>query len=170
MFDLNKLKLVLMDFDGTLCIHNCREYESSEECQREFHAAVMNGLYPWDMMYNLEPMYSTNLHMKSFMTLCKNKSLMLGMLSASTLHKSGNLKIDWVNSVYDVKLNNFNVGRIEDKIPTLNNIAKIYGLKANEILVIDSSEDLLYSAASYGFQTASPLEISVYMMSKVQGW
>ena len=108
MFNLKDIKLVLYDFDDTLCIHHGRGHTEKDE--DELDCKIYEGCSnPWKE-------HDINRHMLCFMDKCKTLSIRQGLLSVVSSCPNGNAKVKWVEDQYGFSLDNFCVGMKEEKI------------------------------------------------------
>lgn len=158
MIDLKNLKIVLYDFDDTLCIH--KYHEASDDLE---HLYNINVLIKGSDTYND---CSISLFMKKFMNICSKMNIRQGLISASLSYKHFEAKNEWVRRNYDTQLENFCVGRVDRKIDMINAIADAYCFDKNEILVVDDFWETLEKVANAGFQACSPMEIVNFIIDK----
>ena len=160
MIALENIKIVLWDFDDTLCMH-------------EFH----DGNGDSDHMYNVDVLLhgtdawntcKPNIHMKRFMTLCCNKGIRQGLISSTIFYKHAANKCDWVKDKYGVELENFCVGTPKAKLDMMLAIADAYNYKRDEILIVDDFWENLERAANNGFQACTPMEVVNFIVEAGQ--
>ena len=155
MIDFNKLKMVLWDFDDTLCVH--KNHKNLAENDLTYNVNVLlKGKDAWKDC-------DANYHMRQFAINCKNSGVRQGLLSACNSSKHAQGKVDWVNDRYEIELENFCVGTPEQKLEMLLAIAEAYGFKRNEILLVDDYWRNFEDAANAGFQACTPIEIVNYI-------
>lgn len=154
---LENIKLILFDFDDTLCIHHKRGYTEKDEFELDLR--IYKGKEPWVN-------HSTNKHMKLFLEECEHKNIKLGLLSVVSNFKHAQAKEKWILENYNIKLENFCVGTDEEKIRQLEIIAKAYELKKEEILIVDDKQSILNEVSLLGFLAWSPMEVVNYIEEK----
>lgn len=160
MFNLKDIKLVLYDFDDTLCIHHGRGYTEKDE--DELDCKIYEGCNnPWKE-------HDINRHMLCFMDKCKTLTIRQGLLSVVSSCPHGDAKVKWVENQYGFHLDNFCVGTKEEKIRALRLLSTALMLQRYEILVIDDRVDVLNEAARMGFIVWSPLEVVNYVEEYLQ--
>lgn len=158
MIIIDNLKLILYDFDHTLCIH--KYHDSSDDTTHSYNVDVLvNGKEAWSHC-------TTNKHMKEFMELCKEKGIRQGLISATHSYKHASAKNDWVLDKYGIELENFCVAKADDKIEMMNSIADAYYYERYEILIVDDYFAILENAANNNFQACSPMEIVNFIESR----
>ena len=156
MIDLDRVKLAIFDFDDTLAIRTDHRAFTADQVKC-YHKNVVSGdITVWDSCIVSDAMHD-------FITMCVNKGIRTGLMSATESYIHMTLKHDWVLLKYGVDMENFCVGRIEHKASMLEYIAQANNLSNNEILLIDDLYSTLASASNLGFQCASPIEVAAYM-------
>lgn len=152
MLNLENLKLVIYDFDETLCIHTNRK----SGLDIDYDSQVVAGKSAWDTC-------NPNKSMKQFIDICKKRGITQGLISATLSYQHMHLKNEWVKENYDIELENYCVGHPEDKIKMLRALSVGLGLNKDEILIVDDMYSTLSSAANEGFQSATPMEVVNYI-------
>lgn len=152
MINLDNVKLILLDFDDTLCIHSKHFEEDTKYTQYSLTQALKG-----ETVYNDN--YKPNLQLKVFLHYCVGKGILLGLMSKIDSYIKGTIKLKWVKDNYNVELENFCVSSFDMKLNMLKSISEAYNLKNNEILIIDDYWETLEKAEYNGFQAASPMEI-----------
>lgn len=155
MVDIENLKLVLYDFDDTLCIHG--KHRGSREVDLTYDISVLAGNHDYS---DCKP----NVHMMEFMKLCSKRGIHQGLISATCSYKHMELKSDRVAQHYGLKLDNFCVGSPENKLRLLAAIPEAYNIPRECILLIDDYAKTLNAAQAEGFMSASPMEIVNYIV------
>lgn len=147
MINFSFIKMVLYDFDDTLCIH-------------EFHREDPN--YNIKVLTKGKDTWNTgtpNKYMKEFMELCSDKGIRQGLISWTESFKHMKGKEDWVSENYGISLENFCVCSADAKIDMMLSISKAYKFDPNQILIVDDRTATLEKASSKGFQACTPMEI-----------
>lgn len=157
MISLDKIKIVLWDFDDTLCIHEFHGNNPENEHQYNVNI-LLYGKDAWSAG-------KVNIHVKKFMTLCMNRGITQGLISATRSYKHAIGKCDWVKENYGVELENYCVGDFEAKLDMMLTIEEAYNYKRDEILIVDDFWKNLERAANNGFQACSPMEIVNFIMN-----
>lgn len=154
MINLDKLKLVIFDFDDTLAVHTVHRLVDD---RKDFHTAVIAG--------NLDAFSNalTNKALLNFINLCSSRGIRMGLMSATESFCHMQLKHKWVLLNYGVDLENFCVGSFDLKAKTLPYIAAANGLRNENILLVDDVVGTLESAGSLDFQVATPIEVATFM-------
>lgn len=162
MINFDKLKLVLFDFDDTLCIHPYHHNYSKKETE-EYNKALMNGEYPksWDSA-------KVSGAMLKFVKYCNQAGKEIGIISAVGNFKAASTKQSWAETVYGVDFENYCVGESRKKAEQCTYIAKAKNLCYDEILIVDDWWELLADAADLGIQAATPIECTVWVEDNLQ--
>lgn len=151
--DLKNYKMIIFDFDDTLCIHS---RHSDLPHNREYNKRVLcediDKIYP---IKECRP----NVHMQELMDYAADNSIMLGLLSATMSHFHMHRKVEWVKLNYGYELDDYSVGKKEDKVAMLEAISDAYGFCRKEILFIDDCWETVASACDDGFEACSPMEV-----------
>ena len=153
--NLEKIKLILWDFDDTLCVHS--DHHSTED--------KFNTAYNVDVLLKND-VYKTcsdNLQIKAFMHFAKEKGIRQGLISSTTSCIHMKNKENWVNEHYGISLENYCVSQPEMKLGIMIALAKANHYKNEEILLVDDSLDNLERGCDNGFQACTPLEIVNYI-------
>lgn len=147
---LNKVKIVLFDFDDTLAVHNKHQEVCSDV---EYRAkAYSDSIDPWKDS-------AINPQLKLFMHLCEQEGKEIGVISAEESHTVGQRKVQWVQEHYDIICGNYCVGSPDAKLCELKAIAAGKHIEPTEILIVDDFWEVLENAANAGFIACTPLEI-----------
>lgn len=151
MIDIQKVKMILWDFDDTLCFHS--DHSSPlDEFDTEYNVGVLLN----------QDVYSTcdmNYTIKRFMDYAKRENKRQGLISGVTCFIHASNKENWVKEHYDIVLENYCVGSQEMKLGMMLAIAKACDYTRDEILLVDDVWENLERAADNGFQSATPVEI-----------
>lgn len=155
MLDIGKLKIVLFDFDDTLCIHSDHKSGGDDIYNTKIVAEDMSV---WGTC-------EINEQMAQFIKICKTKRIRLGLISITASFCHMDMKQRFVKQMYGIELENFCVGIQEGKLDMLNAIAAAYGYQKDEIAIVDDYWYQLERAADAGFQAYSPMQIVNYVNS-----
>lgn len=99
MQNIAKLKIILFDFDNTLCIHT--DHTSGNE---EYDSKMVVG----DM--SVWKNCQVNEQMALFMNICEEKGIRMGLISTTESFRHMEAKQQFVKRMYGVNLENFCVG------------------------------------------------------------
>lgn len=158
MINLEKVKLVLFDFDDTLCIHSKHKIDDWDE----YDSGIVTGDYNWDKS-------SKNIHMGKFMVHCAGRGIEIGMTSVVSTALHQERKLEWVRDNYGILLENYCVGDSKYKVTLMRAIALGNDWDRDSILLVDDYCDTLYSAEEEGFQAATPIEVVNYVLGNLIG-
>jgi len=162
MIDLKKAKVVLFDFDDTLCLHPQHRKDTQVEHEKFMSDNVFTSgdfTETWD-----DTKISTT--MDRFMHKCNELGLELGLVSSVENYRVAKNKVRWVKAVYGLKLRNYCTSASDGgtaKVNMMQAIADSKGLANEQILIIDDWWVVLEAAANRGFQAASPMECIAYI-------
>ena len=152
---LQDIKLVLYDFDDTLCIHQKRGHTDYDEQD------LSHRVYRGDD--NLWPNSVPNKHMGLFMKECEELGIKQGLMSLTPMFKQSTAKQKWVEDVYGVRLENYCVGSAEEKLKQMKILARVFGINREQILLIDDKTWTLNQVVISGFKGWSPMQVVNYI-------
>lgn len=159
MLKLNNVKVILFDFDDTLCIHK-HHHSHTEEQSREYNSSMLKkGVDTYDKC-------APNKHFKQFMSECKQLGIRMGLISLVPSFVHGQVKHDWVLREYGIDLENYCVGTFESKLGIMIAISDAYGIVRESILLVDDYFKNNERAADNGFQVCTPMEVVNYIEDK----
>lgn len=144
------VKLVLFDFDDTLCIHS-KHYN---EPDLMYHSAMLKGDYEWWTRRDCQ----VNKQMGMLLDLCYVTNKRMGLISAVELPITADVKLKWVSENYRHNLENFCTCSADTKLAMIQAIMNVYGYEPNEILFIDDYYKNIMSSAEIGVQAITCLE------------
>ena len=153
--NLEKIKMILWDFDDTLCFHSDHS-SPADKFDTEYNVKVLKGL----------DVYSTcniNCDILKFMQYANKKNIRQGLISGTTCYIHMKNKLEWVKTHYGITLENFCVSSQEMKLGIMLAIAEAFGFEHDEILLVDDFWENLERAADNGFQSATPVEVINYV-------
>lgn len=151
MIDLEKVKMVLWDFDDTLCIHT-RHTSAKDEFDTEFNVKVLRGDDPYVNCI-------VNEDLVSILRDIAKRGIRQGLISATRCYIHAKNKATWVREMYGVPFDNYCVGDFRMKCGIMIAIAQANGWQHDEILIVDDYYKNVTEAADCGFQSATPLEM-----------
>lgn len=157
MLNIAKLKIILFDFDDTLCIHTDHKSGGDEEYNAKM---VVGDMSAWKDC-------QVNEQMALFMSICEEKGIRMGIISTTESFRHMESKQQFIKRMYGVNLENFCVGTQDGKLDMLNAIAAAYVYEKDEIAIVDDYWYQLERAADAGFQAYSPMQIVNYVNSDV---
>ena len=157
MLNFKNVKVILFDFDETLCIHH--GHIPGTGTTDEFADLIKEGA---DIYKNKEG----NIQLKKFIVLCKNKGIEIGIISACSSFIAMNVKRQWAERTYSTSFTNYCVDSAEHKINMLEAIHKAYGFQRSQIAIVDDLIFTVTNAADAGFLACTPMEIVNFMNAK----
>ena len=155
MQNIAKLKIILFDFDDTLCIHTDHTSGGDDEYNAKM---VVGDMSVWKNC-------QVNEQLALFMNICEEKGIRMGLISTTESFRHMEAKQQFVKRMYGVNLENFCVGTQDGKLDMLNAIAAAYVYEKDEIAIVDDYWYQLERAADAGFQAYSPMQIVYYVNS-----
>lgn len=160
---LDRVKIVLFDFDDTLCVHNKEKMTAKHVFSNKNIYEVMSDLIQGEVWWadSVAPDF-----MKEFVTYCDNLGIRLGLLSATGVAFESNAKIDWVEEHYGVNMLNCCCPTDEDKLRMLNTITKACNLDSSEVLLVDDKAHITYQCGAECYQVANPIDVYLYMQAE----
>lgn len=159
MIKLNKIKLILWDFDDTLCFHSDHR-SPKDEFDTEYNVKVLLKQDPYATC-------SMNYDIQKFMNSAHNKNIRQGLISGTTCYIHMKNKENWVKKNYGITLENFCTCSQNMKLGIMIAIAETFGYKHDEILLVDDLYKNLERASDNGFQSATPVEIINYVNQSI---
>lgn len=150
---MERLELVLFDFDDTLAVHTNHVCRPSE--------LYLNAIH--DKMHDPWKTATTNKQLATFMHACVQEGKRVGLISATESYLASARKVEWVNKNYNVLCENYCVGEPEAKLQEMLALATANDLAPDQVAIIDDYWLVLEAAASEGFIACSPLEIVNYI-------
>ena len=157
----DNIKLVLFDFDDTLCIH---QYHTDEEWKDYYASMVRGDINFWHRFGSKK-----NKHMELFMNMCNiyNENIKFGLISAVTYVCEAVCKVQWVANEYNRKMRNYCVSNVDAKAHLINTLIENEGYKPSDILLIDDLYSNLEQASKLGIYTATPMEVVNLVNDKI---
>lgn len=148
MIILDSLKIVVLDFDDTLCIHTN-------------HAITPDDTYNFDVIAGNAVFQDgeINEQIHKFMQLIHRKHITIGLMSATKSFKHMQAKHKWVKDNYGMDIENWCVGTKDSKVEMLKTIADVYEIDRHKLLLVDDLYITNTEAANAGFQAATPMEV-----------
>lgn len=161
MISFKRLKMVLFDFDDTLCIHQFHGTRNG----KEYEHSMLQGKDYW-LDHGAKP----NIQMQEFLHLCKTEGKRIGIISATDSYVHMTMKQKWVAVNYQINAENFSVGTWERKIEMMEDLCEVNKYEPREILIVDDAVLTVRAAEDAGFQACTPMEVINYVnwkMSKI---
>lgn len=155
MINFDKVKLVLFDFDDTLCIH--RDHGSGGD--REYNRAMILGDCGWWDRRGCKP----SVFMGKFMQLCVNSGKQMGLISVVEFSCAAAVKLSWVEANYGYVLRDYCTGSFEGKVQIIQAILDSSDLQPENMLFVDDLYANLAAVEKLGVQVCSPMEVINYV-------
>lgn len=159
MIDLSTVRLILWDFDDTLCFHS--DHTSSDEPDIDY---IVGMLQHDDAVFeDGEP----NMLIKQFMHQCAEQGIRQGLISCccDAGYVSMIAKHDWVLKNYEIDLENYCVASQRVKIDMLRALCEANDFAYDEVLFVDDMVSTsLGVVADIGIQAATPVEVINYVL------
>lgn len=163
MINIDNVKIAVFDFDDTLCIH---KYHGSTTRIPNFMQKCLEGNYPWNQYDQHDDEYgSPSSIMRVFIKMCEHRGIPMFVCSATNMSVIGKSKTDWVNFMYQCSMENICVSSWDKKAEMMLELARYHNVGPDEVLVIDDYFAVLDMAGDLGFQTATPIEVSQFLIS-----
>ncbi len=155
MIDFDRIRFALFDFDYTLAVHTEHVWN---ECiaKRQLVAAAAGKLYEAGTL-------RVSYDLKTFVALCKDHNVRLGLISATGFAPRVEQKMRWVEEHYGVRMQNYCVGSVAEKPGAIEAIRQAKRFCSDEILLVDDYYKALSEASKLGIQVASPAEVSIFL-------
>lgn len=154
MIDLNKVKIVLFDFDETLCAH-------------EGHTTNIDNVgYTASLLEKGAHHFTEdekNIQMAEFIDLCVERGIEVGVISACASSIEMEAKCQWATEVYKHPFKNYCVGTAEHKICMLEALSRVHAVWKSEIAIVDDLIFTVSRAADAGFTAWTPMEVVNYV-------
>lgn len=155
MINFDKVKLILLDFDDTLCIH--RDHRSGDD--REYNKAMVLGDCGWWDRRGCKP----SVFMKKFMQLCVNSGKQMGLISVVEFSCAAAVKLSWLEANYGYVLRDYCTRNLDGKVHAIQAILDSSDLQPENILFVDDFYPNLVAVEKLGVQVCTPMEITNYV-------
>lgn len=156
MVNIDKIKIVLFDFDDTLYLHSW--HGDSEEDKKAYNEGILKQGKEW---FNGKGTKSW--HMEQFIKLISQKPVHMGLISATNTAAKMNAKHSWVLEQYGTWMGNYCVAHSDEKVLTMEALANVNEVDRGSILIVDDYWLVLEQAANAGFMAASPMEVAEFI-------
>lgn len=155
MINFDRIKLALFDFDDTLAVHTEHGWNKGI-AKRQLVAAAAGKLYEASTL-------RVSYDLKTFVALCKEHDVELGLISASGFAPRVEQKMKWVEEHYGVRMQNYCVGSVAEKPDAIEAIRQAKRFCSDEILLVDDYYKVLSDVTKVGIQVVSPAEVSIFL-------
>jgi len=149
--NLDKIKVVIFDFDGTLAIHRDKDFvkhrNESEDKRLNYYANAYQN--PNNFFEDIEPCDRSEV-LYNLIEELRNKNIKMYCLSGMKFSFHFNAKKNFINKNYGNDIELVSVGTQELKLDGIKIISKVNGCNLNEVLFIDDLEDTVNYLKSNG--------------------
>lgn len=148
---LEGIKVVALDFDDTLAIHEV--HQTGEE------ADTLPIIYARGTAYWEDKGTLPSIEMQALLDECQLRDIQVGLISAIGFGAMQEVKLDWVEENYGVRLHNWCTPTTADKPSMLKALCVKYGVAKGEILFVDDRTPILDEASDLGYKVATPMQV-----------
>ena len=158
--DLNNIKVVIFDFDGTLAIHRDKDFvkhrNESEEKRLDYYSKAYQN--PENFFEDIELCDRSEV-LYNLIEELRNKNIKMYCLSGMKFSFHFNAKKNFINKNYGNDIELISVGTQELKLDGIKIISKVNGCNLNEVLFIEDLEDTVNYLKSNGINVTNVNEI-----------
>ena len=149
--NLENIKVVIFDFDGTLAIHRDKDFvkhrnESEDKRLNYYSNAYQN---PDNFYEEIEPCDKSEI-LYNFIGKLRNKNIKMYCLSGMKFSFHFRAKQDFINKKYGNDIELISVGTQQLKLDGIKIISRVNNCNLDEILFIDDLEDTVSYLKSNG--------------------
>ena len=152
--DLEKIKVVIFDFDDTLAIHKDKDYSiHRRENEDKYLSYYLNAYKNPDIFYeNIEPCLKSEI-LYNFINTLRSKGIKIYCLSGMKFSFHLRAKQYFINKYYGDDIEVISTASQELKVDGVKIIQKLNGCKLEEILFIDDRNDVINLLNSKGIKS-----------------
>ena len=152
--DLEKVKVVIFDFDDTLAIHKDKDYSiHRRENEDKYLSYYLNAYKNPDIFYeNIEPCIKSEI-LYNFINSLRSKGIKIYCLSGMKFSFHLKAKQYFINKHYGDDIEVISTASQELKIDGVKIIQKLNDCKLEEILFIDDRDDVINLLNSKGIKS-----------------
>lgn len=158
--NLDKIKIVIFDFDGTLAIHRDKDFvkhrNESEDKRLNYYANAYQN--PNNFFEDVELCDRSEV-LYNLIEELRNKNIKMYCLSGMKFSFHFNAKKNFINKNYGNDIELVSVGTQELKLDGIKIISKVNGCNLNEVLFIDDLEDTINYLKSNGINAINVNDI-----------
>ncbi len=158
--NLDKIKIVIFDFDGTLAIHRDKDFvkhrNESEDKRLNYYANAYQN--PNNFFEDIELCDRSEV-LYNLIEELRNKNIKMYCLSGMKFSFHFNAKKNFINKNYGNDIELVSVGTQELKLDGIKIISKVNGCNLNEVLFIDDLEDTINYLKSNGINAINVNDI-----------
>ena len=142
--DLDKIKLAIFDFDGTLAIHKDKEYDKHRKQNKEkyYNYHINSYLYPDTFFEEIEPCVKSE-RLFNFINKLREKHIKIYCLSGMKFSFHLNAKKSFIKKYYGSDIEVLTCGTQELKLESLKMICLANNCKLDEIIFFDDKEEVV---------------------------
>ena len=159
--NLDKIKIVIFDFDGTLAIHRDKDFvkhrNESEDKRLNYYANAYQN--PNNFFEDIELCDRSEV-LYNLIEELRNKNIKMYCLSGMKFSFHFNAKKNFINKNYGNDIELVSVGTQELKLDGIKIISKVNGCNLNEVLFIEDLEDTVKFLKSNGINVINVNEIN----------
>lgn len=158
--DLNNIKVVIFDFDGTLAIHRDKDFvkhrnETEDKRLNYYSNAYQN---PNNFFEDIELCDRSEV-LYNLIEELRNKNIKMYCLSGMKFSFHFNAKKNFINKNYGNDIELVSVGTQELKLDGIKIISKVNGCNLNEVLFIEDLEDTVKFLKNNGINAVNVNDI-----------
>ena len=152
--NLEKIKVVIFDFDDTLAIHEDKDYDKHRrENEDKYLSYYLNAYKNPEVFYeNIEPCVKSEVLYK-FINNLRNKNIKMYCLSGMKFSFHLKAKQNFINKHYGNDIEVISVSTQELKLDGVKIIQRLNSCDLEEILFIDDREDVIKLLNSNGIKS-----------------
>ena len=158
--NLDKIKIVIFDFDGTLAIHRDKDFvkhrNESEDKRLNYYANAYQN--PNNFFEDIELCDRSEV-LYNLIEELRNKNIKMYCLSGMKFSFHFNAKKNFINKNYGNDIELVSVGTQELKLDGIKIISKVNGCNLNEVLFIEDLEDTVNYLKSNGINVINVNDI-----------
>ena len=158
--NLDNIKVVIFDFDGTLAIHEDKDFVKHRNESEDKRLSYYSNAYqsPDNFYEEIEPCDKSEI-LYNFIGKLRNKSIKMYCLSGMKFSFHFRAKQDFINKKYGNDIELISVGTQQLKLDGIKIISRVNNCNLDEILFIDDLEDTVSYLKSNGVNAININEI-----------
>ena len=158
--NLDNIKVVIFDFDGTLAIHEDKNFVKHRNESEDKRLSYYSNAYqnPDNFYEEIEPCDKSKI-LYNLIKKLRNQKIKMYCLSGMKFSFHFRAKQDFINKKYGNDIELISVGTQQLKLDGIKIISKVNNCNLNEILFIDDLEDTVSYLKSNGINAININEI-----------
>ena len=158
--NLDNIKVVIFDFDGTLAIHEDKNFVKHRNESEDKRLSYYSNAYqnPDNFYEEIEPCDKSEI-LYNFIGKLRNKNIKMYCLSGMKFSFHFRAKHDFINKKYGNDIELISVGTQQLKLDGIKIISRVNNCNLDDILFIDDLEDTVSYLKSNGVNTINVNEI-----------